>query len=173
MGRNKNLDLTENEKAAVYYHVFAGCKNRDTLLRIAYGPDHVNGLALSTAKTKSNYWFNSFKIQKYIETIQEVKNNMIASGLLISEPVEGDQTEQKEGQKAEFLNLLDRDVFLDEINKRANKVTEEKEKREYLKMISDNLRYKDSENGENNDIQRFYMPILCQDCPLYQKENEK
>lgn len=98
---------------------------------------------------------------------------MMASGSLITEAVEGDQTDSEDSKKAEFLNLLDRDVFLDEINKRANKVTEEKEKREYLKMISDNLRYKDSENGENNDIQRFYTPILCQDCPLYQKEKEK
>lgn len=173
MGRNKKLELTENEKAAVYYHVFAGCKNREILLRIAYGPDHVNGLALSTAKTKSNYWFNSFKIQKYIEQIQEIKNNMIASGSVNNEDLKGDQTEPEDSKKAEFLNLLDRDIFLDEINKRANKVTEEKEKREYFKMISDNLRYKDSETGENNEVQRFYTPILCQDCPLYQKESEK
>ena len=71
------------------------------------------------------------------------------------------------------MNFLDRDEFLKFLNDRANEIKDDKLRNDILKMLSDNLRYKDSEAGENNDIQRFYTPILCQDCPLYQQENEK
>ena len=36
-------------------------------------------------------------------------------------------------------------------------------------MLSDNLRYKDTERDENNEIQRFYTPITCENCPIYNK----
>ena len=78
------------------------------------------------------------------------------------------KTETRKNDK-KYVNLLDRDTFLEEINRGANQATEEKDKREYLKMISDNLRYKDTERDENNEIQRFYTPLTCENCEIYKR----
>ena len=37
-------------------------------------------------------------------------------------------------------------------------------------MISDNLRFKDMEKDkEDEEIRRFYLPLTCQDCDLYNR----
>ena len=55
----------------------------------------------------------------------------------------------------------------------ANEIKDDKLRNDILKMLSDNLRYKDGENDENNEIQRFYTPLLCKDCKLYQDQLSK
>ena len=69
----------------------------------------------------------------------------------------------------EKTNFLDRDEFLKFLNDRANQITDDKLRNDILKMLSDNLRYKDTERDENNEIQRFYTPITCENCEIYKR----
>lgn len=164
-------NLTELERAAIIFYIFGGCKDRKILFQIAEGENRVNRLNENSLKTICNTWFNSHKIQsgiKYFSTLkqeqeQEIINKYRSGGE--TEPIK--PKEDKTG--SDFINLLDRDTFLEEINRGANLAKEEKDKREYLKMISDNLRYKDSDTDENNEIQRFYTPVTCENCAIYQK----
>ena len=92
---------------------------------------------------------------------------------LENEIVAGLETETtntiKENDDTEKTNFLDRDEFLQFLNSRANAIKDDKLRNDILKMLSDNLRYKDTERDENNEIQRFYTPVTCENCTIYNK----
>jgi hypothetical protein len=169
-------NLNDRTKAAIYYHVFAGITDRKVLFRIAEGDERANKLTEGSLKTSSTNWFKSHVIQTAISKLRKLKEheeNEIREKCIADLDYQAIQTEAKIQDPENAVNFLDRDEFLKFLNDRANEIKDDKLRNDILKMLSDNLRYKDSENGENTDIQRFYTPILCQDCPLYQKENEK
>lgn len=162
--------LNDKERAALLYHVFTGCKDRAVLFEIAEGENRLNRLKDSSkAQTFSN-WFNSKKIQEGIKRItyeiEEVKRQYAESVRPVRE------TEAREGDGTNKLqstvNFLNPEEFLDFANKQANEITDEKERREYLKMISNLMNYKD-QDGEQIDVQRFYTPVLCENCEIYNK----
>lgn len=68
------------------------------------------------------------------------------------------------------VDFRDREQFLNFLNVEANRIKDGKTRLDVLKMLSDLQRMKESENGKNGEIQRFYMPLQCQDCVLYRKE---
>lgn len=164
-------NLTELERAAIIFHIFGGCKDRKILFQIAEGENRVNRLNENSLKTICNTWFNSHKIQSGIKYFLTLKQDHETE--IINKYIAGLETETKklheQKNNSGYVNLLDRDVFLEEINKGANQAKDEKDKREYLKMISDNLRYKDSDTDETTEIQRFYTPITCENCEIYKR----
>ena len=169
-------NLNDRQKAAIYYHVFAEVTDRRTLFRIAEGDERANALTDATLKVTASNWFKSHKIQVAISKLKELKERNEAEMIEKAKDLGRSEATEKEPLTAiseNSVNFLDRDEFLKFLNDRANEIKDDKLRNDILKMLSDNLRYKDSENGENNEIQRFYTPILCQECPLYQKESEK
>lgn len=164
-------NLTELERAAIIFHVFGGCKDRKILFQIAEGENRVNRLNENSLKTIYNTWFNSHKIQtgiKYFSTLKQEHENEIIKNYL-----SGMETQTTKGAKEnevnEKTNFLDRDEFLQFLNDRANQITDDKLRNDILKMLSDNLRYKDTERDENNEIQRFYTPVTCENCEIYKR----
>lgn len=71
------------------------------------------------------------------------------------------------------VDFRDREQFLNFLNAEANRIKDGKTRLDVLKMLSDLQRMKEAENGKNGEIQRFYMPLQCQDCALYRKEKEE
>ena len=164
-------NLTELERAAIIFYIFGGCKDRKILFQIAEGENRVNRLNENSLKTICNTWFNSHKIQsgiKYFSTLKQDHENEI-----INKYIAGLETESTKGTKEntpnEKTNFLDRDEFLQFLNSRANEIQDDKLRNDILKMLSDNLRYKDTERDENNEIQRFYTPVICENCEIYRK----
>ena len=164
-------NLTELERAAIIFHVYGGCKDRRILYQIAYGENKVNKLKSTSLDVMCGNWFRSHKIQsgiKYFSTLKQDHENEI-----INKYIAGLETETTKGTKEntqnDKTNFLDRDEFLQFLNDRANQITDDKLRNDILKMLSDNLRYKDTERDENNEIQRFYTPITCENCSIYQK----
>lgn len=68
------------------------------------------------------------------------------------------------------VDFRDREQFLNFLNTEANRIKDGKTRLDVLKMLSDLQRMKEAENGKDGEIQRFYMPLQCQDCILYRKE---
>lgn len=163
--------LTEFERAAIIFHVFGGCKDRRTLFQIAEGENRVKRLNESSLKTTATNWYKSHKIQsgiKYFQALKQDQENEIIQTYIASGETEPTKP-AKEPQQDGAVNFLDRDEFLQFLNDRANEITDDKLRNDILKMLSDNLRYKDTERDENNEIQRFYTPITCENCPIYIK----
>ena len=164
-------NLTELERAAIVFHVFGGCKDRKILYQIANGENKVNKLKPTSLDVMSGNWFRSHKIQSAIKYFESLKQQQETE--IINKYLSGLETETTKGTKEstqnEKTNFLDRDEFLKFLNDRANQITDDKLRNDILKMLSDNLRYKDTERDENNEIQRFYTPVMCENCTIYQK----
>lgn len=163
--------LNELEQAAICLHVLGGCNDKSMLFRIACGADRYNKLTDKSKGVTVSKWYNSQKIQegiKIYKSVQERKTNDLKN-----EIIAGLETETTNGSKEddfiEKTNFLDRDEFLQFLNSRANAIKDDKLRNDILKMLSDNLRYKDTERDENNEIQRFYTPVTCENCQIYNK----
>lgn len=164
-------ELTENEKAAICYHIFGGCKDRTILFTIAEGENRVKNLTPGSLKTTANNWINSHRIQTGINLYKALKLQEREN--IINEYKSNQETEPGNGKgKIEDFtktNFLDRDEFLKFLNDRANEINDDKLRNDILKMLSDNLRYKDSDSSDENTQIKAYLPIICQDCEIYKR----
>lgn len=166
--------ITKGEKAALYFQILEGCNDWRLVYSIAIGQEKFNSLSDKAKQSNSSRWKTSHKIQKALEEITavlETKKNAIEKNAV--NEFKGDETEptnevakKRNTQQTDFLN---RDEFLKFLNNRANEITDDKLRNDILKMLSDNMRYKESESEEIAEIQRFYTPITCESCPIYQK----
>lgn len=166
-------ELTHAEKAAIYYHLSGKCTDWAQLYRIAKGDDALDRLSNDESRAATvSRWKKSESIQNAIkETSYLLQREREEADKRAVEAYRENQ-ENPEGDKIlSEVNFLDRDEFLSYLNKQANRIQDEKTRNETLKMISDNLRFKDmeKENASGEDIQRFYVPMTCQECAIYQK----
>lgn len=183
----KNPDqYTIQEEAAIYYYVFSGFKNWKEIYKIAKGSDYFNSLTESTKSVNVSKWKQSPRIQRLIDKMKIDKNNQRI--LFENDLKQKIETEIKEklkdgniletctkGEKASktaiSVNYLNRDEFLNDLNLRANLESDQKQKNDILKMLSDNMRYKE-ESAKETDIQRFYTPLKCLECAIYKKASQ-
>ena len=170
-------DITKAEKAAIYYAILERCNDWQEVYKIAIGTERFNALTDKAKQSNASRWKTSHKIQKAKEEIEAV---LIAKEKAIKEKaikeIQGGETEPKKGttRKAntEETDFLNRDEFLKFLNTRANEITDDKLRNDILKMLSDNMRYKESEKDEQTEIQRFYTPVICENCAIYNKCKE-
>ena len=66
-----------------------------------------------------------------------------------------------------------RENLINALNELANNAKDSREKIDTLKIIADLQRFKDQAKQEDNEIKRFYMPLRCSECVLYQKAKAK
>lgn len=167
----KQKELNDRQKAAILYHCFTGCKDREILFYIAEGENRYNKLKDSAKRQTFHNWYNSELIQDGIRefTYQIERKKKEFEQVVLSRLKTETTNSSGEPVPSESVNFLDRDEFLKFLNDRANQITDDKLRNDILKMLSDNLRYKDSETAENSEIQRFYTPVLCENCPIYNK----
>ena len=63
----KAKELNDRQKAAILYHCFTGCKDREILFYIAEGENRFNKLKDSAKRQTFHNWFNSDLIQDGIK----------------------------------------------------------------------------------------------------------
>lgn len=167
-------DITKAEKAAIYYALIERCNDWQEVYKIAIGAERFNALTDKAKQSNASRWKTSHKIQKAREEIEAI---LIAKEKAIKEKAiqeaNNGETEPPKGttnkNNTEQTDFLNRDEFLKFLNTRANEITDDKLRNDILKMLSDNMRYKESEKDDNTEIQRFYTPITCTDCEIYKK----
>lgn len=161
--------LSDSEKAALYFYLIENEKDWEKIYSIAIGEERFNNLTPNSKQANSSRWKRSARVQFGLGEIKkefEERERKIKE-IAVNELGETETTKIKEKDiKTDFLN---RDEFLQFLNLRANQITDDKLRNDILKMLSDNLRYKESDKEENSEIQRFYTPLTCQDCPIYLK----
>ena len=135
------------------------------------------GKEYSTPVSKRNTvseWRNSPAVVSFWEGLQAAEDNRVESRVR-SEMAKLGTSEEKPTASALLEGIRDfTDVnqFIAFLNEQANTITDEKDKREYLKMLSDLLRFKEGSQTDQ-DIMRVYMPLRCLECVLYKREKEK
>lgn len=188
-------NLSEQEKICIRYAAFDPRNNWQNLYFMCH-PDKKNISPKSVATTVSK-WKLSKPVQDYLKTClaeigtqyETYYKNRLRDDINAGKIVAGagvvlldDQKKKKrkgtaagadssENSKNGLLpgdvNFTNRNELLDYLNKAANEITDPKRQTEYIKMIAELLQFKD-ENKKDNNIQRFYTPITCQNCALYQ-----
>ena len=165
MDKVKNITLSE--KAAVIFSIITGITDSITFYSIAKGKEYnINresyssmGRLLKSKPHIQQYYIDAQNIiNKYISVV--AKENTLTDS-------EGDSITLKN------INFTDPSEFLQYLNNQANLLTDEKDKREYLKMLADLLRFKEGSKTGPDDIQRFYTPENCQNCALYLEQKRK
>lgn len=166
--------LNHQELAAICYHVLGGCNDKKILFQIAAGEIRYNKLKESSLQVTVSNWYKSYKIQegiKQYKTIQEQKERERIEK--IKYELSGAETEGANGANIpglnEDVNFLDLENFLTEANKQANKIKDDKERRAWLELIGKYMSFKDRNDNEITEIKRFYTPIECQKCEIYNK----
>lgn len=183
----KNNTLTDSEKLAITYGVFNGLKSWPEMYLLSGRGGSLTPSGLSDAASR---WKHSEQVEKFyneciardsvrIEMAADKKiEELVKRGELIrAERGKGTTiraTAQKGNETAPVgVDFTNPEAFVRFANQQANLLTDEKDRREYLKMIADLLRFKESESGKDREIRRFYTPLLCRECPLYAKETKK
>lgn len=70
-------------------------------------------------------------------------------------------------------DFTERENLITALNDLANCAKDSREKIDTLKIIADLQRFKDQARQDDNEIKRFYMPLKCSECVLYQKAKAK
>lgn len=159
-------ELKIEEKAALTYGYFNNIKSWRILFDLChkYEGSSENGHAVNTTK-----WKKDEAVQRYwaeLKAIDEVR---------ISQQVEIRLAKiEKEGgiHSTDGVDFTDMAQFITYLNAQANTISDERDRREYLKMLSDLMRFKESGQRKDDDIHRFYTPLQCGQCPLYKKEED-
>lgn len=167
-------NLTQSEKAALYFQVLERCNDWKDIYKIAIGPDRFEKLAEMSQRASASKWKTSERIQ---QAHQEIKRNLQAAKEEIERNAvkrsRGFETEATEGENylknTDEINFLDPDEFLKHANQVANSCKDEKERRNWLEMIAKLMNYKDQNEGENTEIKRYYIMKTCENCEIYNK----
>ena len=167
--------LTDHEKIILHYYVLTDRDDWQNYFIMSHPDKNLSNLSKASLKTYVSNWRNNPEVKDYILNLQieKRKANQDTSKINIDDlkPVES-ESRNKETINANSVNFLDRDEFLKFLNDRANEVQDDKLRNDILKMLSDNQRYKDIDKAENQEINKFYTPLTCPDCPLYQEKQK-
>lgn len=72
-------------------------------------------------------------------------------------------------QDVSAVNFQDRAQYIDYLEQKIKTATDEKTRLDYIKLLSEAQQYKKIDpDSNNNEIQRFYTPVICSNCALYQ-----
>lgn len=164
----KQLDPAS--QAALLYSVIFNCKDQYTLFKIAKGVERFDKLKDKSKIVTVNKWYKSpiilaaFADLNYIlEDRLNKANEEYYFNRLESEKSETD----KPRTTKEDINFLNLDEFLSFANEQANKIKDEKERRSWVELIGKYMNFK--ETDEKTDQIRAYVPLVCENCPLYQE----
>jgi len=166
--------LSEIEKAVITYAVFENINDWPKLYGIFRGEEYTRTTRADTFATMASRWKLSHLVRSYYEDVKKRKEEQQREAFerLEKENICGDSEPSETKNKKGFKNLLDRDEFLRYLNDKVNELSDPNSVKDFLKLISDNMRYKENRSDKTNEIQRFYTPLTCKNCPLYKKEQE-
>lgn len=165
-----NKRLTPGEIAAVYYHVFGGCNDWTLLYAIA---DGIKGKQVYDINRNTvSKWKGMDKITDLIASLQETKR---------SENKGYDRTDREDNVRTDSGPKLKNSKFIDysspeaqqaKLNELVNTADDPGEALDALKVIIQSQKA-DRDAAKEGRVQRVYLPIACDACPMYQKARKK
>ena len=171
-----NAKLTDRERAAVKLAVAYAITSTSTLYRLAYNGTEEQ--AKATDPAVMTRWWKSKRIQTALEeeSAHFAARIKAAQDKAVSDHISREHS-RREGtaQTPEgWVDYTDPANWQRELNRIANDPSlDDKQRFEAVKLLISSQKSQESDEAKNNDIQRFYTPLRCQDCPLYKIELER
>lgn len=176
----QNQKITASERAAIFWQVFEGETDWKVVFMAAAAWDDEDArknpatLAQYTSKWKA---LNKVKTEisraqlvkeKYIKKIQDIAYEEGRRSVFAEMQQEGNDTSAASRGRIDYT---DPKMQKEKLNEIINGATDAGEALDALKVIIQGQK-NDQEAAKNNKIQRFYTPLQCRDCPLYQEKKE-
>jgi hypothetical protein len=174
--RERKRDLTDREKVAIIAFVADSTITFEDAYKISRDTSYKE-IKDKDKRAVANNWWRQQRIMNFVKN-QQIKFNAIieekAKELLKNEKWRKSQIGEI-NEKTGNLDFTDRNTFINFLSDQVNSLDDEDPlKKDYLKMISDNLQFKTNAFDKNvDDIQRFYTPLHCRECKLYQKQKNQ
>ena len=174
--RERKRDLTDREKVAIIAFVVDSTITFEDAYKISRDSSY-RELKDKDKRMVANNWWRQERIKNYVKN-EQIRFNAIveekAKELLKNEKWRKKQIGEM-NEKTGNLDFTDRNTFINFLSDQVNTLGDEDPlKKDYLKMISDNLQFKTNAFDKNeDDIQRFYTPLHCRECKLYLIQKNK
>ena len=175
-----NKNLSEREKAALYMHVYGGVNKWTDLYIIASDKDLQTVENDKYTHIQASKWKASKKVQEFLEFLKLSKYKAIEA-----EREKGREEERTngggdfersenapEGKKSGFVDYSDPANQKRKLNELINKASDPGEALDALKVIISGQRDDKQAAKERRQV-AAYLPICCNECPLYQKARKK
>lgn len=172
-----NKKFTEREKAALYMHVFGGVTNWTELYKIASDKSTEDVENDKLPNVQASRWKATKKVQEFVEKLQREKYKLLeAERQKIRAEFERGESERPEnapeGKKSVFVDYSDPANQKRKLNELINKASDPGEALDALKVIISGQRDDKQAAKERRQV-AAYLPICCNDCPLYQKARKR
>lgn len=178
----KRQDLTEREKAVIIWGIVTGCKDwkKIYLLSRENAPDSYSEKNTATAASRFKL---SAKVQKFVQEqrsifaakADQIRNEAGTAGGIDPETETDGETKPGKAAKikkigVDFTNTEEQLKYL--AGKADEVITDEKQRFEIIKLITEIQKRTQTDDGPGADMQRFYTSLRCRDCVLYQQARE-
>lgn len=160
--------ITSSETAALYWYVFS--TNQPTWKEVYLMACGVSEEECPNPEVYTSRWKNLAKTKKELQRIQLFKETMIRETYnhgfeegKAAAVVEGIDQEQRRAAGIDYTDPVAQKAKLNEIIASAK---DSGEALDALKVIISGQK-DDKQAAKDNQIQRFYTPLQCKECPLY------
>ena len=168
--------ITEREKAAIYMHIFGGVNDWRLLYSISAQEPQDKVTNSPNLQVYTSRWKNSEKIQNFIQEVKQIQLEQAAkTRTRLIEEIEREKAESeqpKQEQRKRDTKVID---YSDPENRKQlyNEVirdaADDPKTRLDAAKVFEQIQRDDKQAAKDNQIQRFYTPITCKSCPLYEK----
>lgn len=174
-----NNVLTEREKAALYYHIFAGVESWAEIYKIA-NPDTDNN-DNKYVNTYCSKWKNSDKVQRFLEQIRTIKagKELQQKERILKELEQQTQGNSEHTQTEQERRIIKNLDYSDPRNRQrlyneviANSGDDYKTKLDAAKVF-EQIQRDDREAAKAQKQSKIYLPLRCEQCVLYQKQKKR
>lgn len=182
--RQKNAykirELTKREKAAIIWGIVTGCQdwNEIYLLAKSQDPDH-DETNKKTLREYASKWKHTAAVVQYYNEQNEIyllkydaaRAAAANAGNSEEETEEGNET-GKDGNKKHKtpeIDLIATDNALKELNRLANEIQDPIKRADAIQAIQKIKITTASDDEKRPDLQRFYTPLSCRGCKLYEE----
>ena len=180
----KRQDLTEREKAVIIWGIVTGCKDWKKIYLLSRENPPSSYSEKNTATAASRFKLSA-KVRDFVQEqnaifaakADQIRNEAGTTGGTDPETDTDSNGETKTGNTAknkkigvDFTNTDEQLKYL--AGKADEVITDEKQRFEIIKLITEIQKRTQADDGPSTEIQRFYTSLRCQSCQLYKNAQQ-
>ena len=176
-----NTPITEREKNAIFAYVYGLLPDLKTAFICAYDGEINQAEGLKALNSQVSRWSRSDKFMKYADYCKRIIADKDSdarqrgreeerSATAVDSPGDSNRTKPTKPGKVDYYNPENQRRTINAIIDKAQ--DDPKTQLDAIKAIQQTQR-DDRQAAKDNQIQRFFTPVTCKICPLYQKRTKK